>query len=102
MLTGFFRLQDKGIIDIQIRWHNITSHNSLHTYLCDIIWIYQLKFNEFALGNGVSGAWVKEAGRQHFAQFDATGLASGVYLYRFVTDSGSLIRKMVLNEVAPL
>ena len=34
----------------------------------------------------------------HFAQFDATGLASGVYLYRLATDSGSHIRKMVFAK----
>jgi hypothetical protein len=44
------------------------------------------------------GPGQKRLAGSHFAQFDATGLASGVYLYRLVTDSGSLIRKMVFAK----
>jgi hypothetical protein len=34
----------------------------------------------------------------HVSHFNASGLASGVYLYRLVTGNGSLIRKMVFAK----
>jgi hypothetical protein len=38
---------------------------------------------------------VKEAGA-HQAVFDASGLASGVYLYRLTTPEGSVAKKLTL------